>query len=149
MSPKERDTVSHFKANHHRLSSGRFVVPLPKKQNVEPIGKSCSQAVRRFLSLECTLLAKNQFDQFSKVTKEYFSLGHAELVPPGELNLPTSSVLYLPMHAVHKQSSITAKVPAVFDESMKSASDVSLNDTHGRSNSASTTCRHSDSLSCA
>ena len=75
------------------------------------------------------LHAKNQFDQFSKVMKEYFNLGHAELVPAGELNLPTSDVFYLLMHAVHKQSSTTTKVRAVFDASIKSASGVSLNDT--------------------
>ena len=51
------------------------------------------------LSLE-HMRAKNQFDQFDEVM-EYFDLGHAELVPLGELNLPTSDVFYLPMHAVH------------------------------------------------
>jgi hypothetical protein len=111
------------------LSNGRFVVPLPKKQNVKPIGESRSQAVRRFLSLEHTLRAKNQFDQFGEVMKEYFDVGHAELVPPGELNLPTSDVFYLPMHTVHKQSSTTTKVRVVFDASMKSASGIFLNDT--------------------
>ena len=61
--------------------------------------------------------------------KEYFDLGHVELVPPRELNLPLPSVFNLPMHAVHKQSSTTTKIHGVFDASMKSASGVSLNDT--------------------
>ena len=129
MSPEERAVVQHFEANHHRLSSGRFVVSLPKKQNVKSIGESRSQTVRRFLSLERTLRAKNQLDQFSEVMKEYFDLGHAELVSPEDLNLPTSDVFYLPMHGIHKQSSTTTKIGAVFDTSMKSASGVSLNDT--------------------
>ena len=44
------------------------------------------------------------------------------------MHAPTSQVFYLPMHAVHKQSSTTTKIQAVFDASMKSASGVSLND---------------------
>lgn len=59
--------------------------------------------------------------------KENLDLGHAELVPPEDMNAPTSEV-YLPMHTVHKQSSTTTKICAVFDASMKSALGVSLND---------------------
>ena len=33
------------------------------------------------------------------------------------------------MHAVHKESSTTTKIRAIFDVSTKTASDVSLNDT--------------------
>ena len=101
---------------------------LPKKCNTRPIGESHSQVVCRFLSLERNLRARNQFDQFGDVIKEYFDVGHAELVPPEDMNLPASEVFYLPMHAVHKQSSTTTKIRAVFDASMKSASGVSLND---------------------
>jgi len=61
--------------------------------------------------------------------KEYFDLGHAELVPLADMNVPISDTFYLPMHAVHKQSSTTTKIRAVFDASMKFASGVSLNDT--------------------
>lgn len=67
-----------------------------------------------------------RFDQFDEVMREYFDLGH---VPPEDLNIPTSEVFYLPVHAVHKQASTTMKIHAVFDASMKSASGVSLNDT--------------------
>ena len=60
--------------------------------------------------------------------KEYFDLGHAEPVPPQDLNKSTCEVYYLPMHAVYKESSTTTKICAVFDASMKSMSGVSLND---------------------
>ena len=71
---------------------------------------------------------RNQFADFSEVMKEYLKLGHAELVPLEDMNLPVSETFYLPMHTVHKQSSTTTKIRAVFDASMKSTSGVSLND---------------------
>ena len=49
--------------------------------------------------------------------EEYFKLGHAE---PEDLHKPPSEVFYLPVHAVHKESSTTTKIRAVFDASMKS-----------------------------
>ena len=72
---------------------------------------------------------KGQFGEFNNVMKEYFDLGHAEIVPLEDLNKDTPEVYYLPMHAVWKESSTTTKVRAVFDASMKSTSGVSLNDT--------------------
>ena len=74
------------------------------------------------------LQAKREFDQFNEVMQEYFDLGHAELVPPDNMNACTSEVFYLPMHAVGKQSSTTTRIWAVFDTSMKSGSGVSQND---------------------
>ena len=81
LSPEERAVVQHFDENHRRTSSDRFVVPLTKKNNDRPIGESRSQAVRRFLSLDRTLRAQNQFGDFSEVINEYLKLGHAELSP--------------------------------------------------------------------
>ena len=126
---EERTAVHHFRGNHSRTDSGRFVVPLPKKLNTKPIGESRSQAVRRFLSLERSLRAKNQFNDFESVMLEYLDMGHAEPVPPADMEKPQHQVFYLPMHAVHKDSSTTTKIRAVFDASAKSSSGVSLNDT--------------------
>ena len=61
--------------------------------------------------------------------QEYFDMKHAEPVPTADLEKPTHSVFYLPMHAVKKESSTTTKIRAVFDASAKSSSNVSLNDT--------------------
>ena len=128
LSPEERSAIQHFKTHGRRAENGRFVVPLPKRENVKPLGESRSQAVRRCLSLERTLHARSQFDEFGKVMKEYFDLDHAELVPPEDLNKPVHDVFYMPMHAVKKEASTTTKLRVVFDASMKTSSGVSLND---------------------
>ena len=129
LSPEERSVMQHFEKTHRRAHDGRFIVSLPKKPHAPPLGESRSHAVRRFLSLERTLRAKDEFETFDSVMQEYLDMKHAELVPTADLEKPTHSVFYLPMHAVKKESSTTTKVRAVFDASAKSSSNASLNDT--------------------
>ncbi len=121
LNPEERSAIQHFKANQTRNDVGRFIVPLPRRKNIKPLGESRTQAVRRFLALERNLHSKNQFE-------EYFKLGHAEAVPQQDLEKPPHEVFYLPMHAVRKDSSTTTKICAVFDASMKTSTGISLND---------------------
>ena len=64
---EEQAVLSHFKENHNRNETGRFVVPLPKKSNRPSLGESHSQAVRRFLSLERSLHSKNAISKFNDV----------------------------------------------------------------------------------
>ena len=151
LSVEERAVVQHFKENHFRLPDGRFAVPLPKRDDAPRIGESHSQAVCRFLSLERSLHTKGQFSAFANVIEEYFSLCHAEEVPVTDLQKPPHDVFYLPMHAVHKQSSTTTKLRVAFDASAKSSTGTSLNDTDGRTYSTlSTTQRTSQiPLSCS
>ncbi len=61
--------------------------------------------------------------------EEYIEMKHAETVPVVDLQKPSNSVFYLPMHAMRKEQSTTTKIRAVFDASAKSFSGVSLNDT--------------------
>ena len=61
--------------------------------------------------------------------QEYLSLGHAEALPIEDMEKDPAEVLYLPMHVIHKSSSTTTKVRAVFDVSTKLSTGVSLNDT--------------------
>ena len=110
LSMEERAVVQHFKSNHPCKCNGRFVVPLPKKPYVTTIGKSRSQAVRWFLSLRRSLNSKNRLKDIDEVVPKYFTLQHAEAVPPFNLGKPTSEVFYLPIHAMYKQSSTTTKV---------------------------------------
>ena len=101
LSLEERTVVHHFQDHDSRTDSGRFVVLLPKKFDAKPIGESRSQAVRRFLSMECSLQSKNQFAEFEAVMKEYINMGRVEPVPLSDLEKPQYQIFYLPMHAVH------------------------------------------------
>ena len=129
MSPEERLAAHYFDAQHYLSEDGRFVVPLPVKSEVKPIGESRSTAVRRFLSMKCSLNARGQFGELKEVMSEYFDTNHAELVPEFDLDKPPHQVFYLPMHSVHKETSTTTIIRAVFDASAKSSTGVSLNDT--------------------
>ena len=60
---------------------------------------------------------------------EYFEGNHAELVPTADLEKPVNQVFYMLMHDIHKESSSTTKLRAVFDVSVPSSIGVSLNDT--------------------
>ena len=113
--------VQHFKENHLRTKTRRFIVPLPKKPNTKALGESLSQAIRRFLVLERSLRSKDQFGSFNDMMEEYFQMGHAELVPMTDLEKSQQEVFYLPIHAVRKETSSTTKIRAVFDASAKSS----------------------------
>ena len=80
---------------------------------------------KRFKTFEGSLRAKDQFKEFTERIKEHFKLGHVEPVPTDE-NVKDN--YYLPMHAVQKDSSTTTKIRVVFDGSVKSTLESSLND---------------------
>ena len=52
LSPEDQSVLDHFKSQYSRMREGRFVVPLPKRSAIKPLGEARSQAVRRFLSFE-------------------------------------------------------------------------------------------------
>lgn len=64
-----------------------------------------SQAVKRFLTLECSLHSEHQFDAFNVAMEDYFEMEHAEPVPM--LNKSQQDAFYQPMHA---ESSTTTRV---------------------------------------
>ena len=128
LSVTERKALDHFKTTHHRDTERRFVVPLPLNTDATPLGESQTRAIRRFTTLERSLLAKAQFKEFASCIEEYLELGHAELVPVTELQKTHQQVYYMPMHTVRKEASTTTKLRVVFDASAKSVSGASLND---------------------
>ena len=128
LSMEEKEVVDHFLATYTRDEAGRFTIPLPKKEAVEPLGESRSSAVRRFCSLKWSLHKKGKFEQIAQVVGEYFTQEHTELVPLKYLDKPCEEVFHLPMHAVTIESSTTTQRRAVFNASAKTMSGVSLND---------------------
>ncbi|XP_064396444.1 uncharacterized protein LOC135343372 [Halichondria panicea] len=126
---EERSAIEHFQTNYVRKEDGRFMVPLPKRPQDSKIGESRAQAVRRFLSFERSIHSKGIFPEVRKVIEEYFDDQHAEEVPTDDLEKPQDKVFYLPIHVVHKESSTTTKVCAVFDASATTSTGTSLNST--------------------
>ena len=121
--------IHHIGSNHKRLREGRFIVPLLKDPNAQPLGESRSQAVKRFFSLERSLNGKGRFPDFDAIMREYLELGHAEIIPAANLEKSSESTFYLSMQAVYKASSSMTKIRAVFNASARSSTGLSLNDT--------------------
>ena len=109
--------VEHFEENHTRDASGRYVVPLPMKKEMKPLGELRSMAIKRLLSLKQSLQSKEQFDKLANAMQEYFDMDHAELVPSNEISKPHAESYYLPMHVVWKEDSSTSKLQIVFHAS--------------------------------
>ena len=128
VSLEEQAVVDHFNSNHRRDKEGRFIVPLPMKEDAEALGESKSMAVRRLHCSNGRCDYGGKLNSFVEVIDEYLELGHAEPVLPEYLDIPSYKVFYMPMHSVCKDSSTTTKLCLAFDVSAKSSSDVSFND---------------------
>jgi hypothetical protein len=115
-----------FADHHKRSKTGKYVVPLPFKQEKRNLGTSRAGAIKRFKSLECKFRRDKGFKTvYAKVIEDYFRQGHAEQVPANELDNPC---YYLPHHGVTKEESTTTQLRVVFDASAKTSSQKSLND---------------------
>ena len=119
--------INHFDDNYHHNEQERFIVPLPRKVEVEPLGETRTMAVRRLLSLEQSLRSKGKFKEFAEVISEYIQEGNAEQDPPEDLTTSRDQVFYLPVHVVCKETRTTTKLHVVFNASAKSSTGVSLN----------------------
>lgn len=88
------------------------------------MGFSQEIAMKRFLSLERRFKRDDTIKQaYTGVIDDYLALGHMSKVPEEITNS-----LYLPHHAVLKETSMTTKLRVVFDGSAKTSSGISLNE---------------------
>ncbi|XP_068909850.1 uncharacterized protein [Tenebrio molitor] len=118
---------THFKNTCSRNAEGRFTVKIPFKLNGPNIGVSKEMAIKRFLSLENKFRKDPALKRdYTEFIEEYIRLNHMELVPPTQVNV--NERVFLPHHAVTKETSTTTKLRVVFDASAKTATGVSLND---------------------
>ncbi|GFQ67374.1 uncharacterized protein TNCT_718081 [Trichonephila clavata] len=118
---------NHFKRTYTRDSTGRFAVKFPFRDSSDELGSSRDITVHRLQQIE-RRFSKNQSlsDQYHKFMDDYLKLGHMELIPENEIDVPASSSFYLPHHPVPNKNGDKFRV--VFDESAKSSSGISLND---------------------
>jgi len=115
----------HFQDNVSVGPTGKFVVKLPFRDNVDQLGESYNIALKRFLSLE-RRLGKNpeRYSQYKIFMEEYENLGHMEKVDEDkDISVKT---YYMPHSYVLNEHSRTTKLRVVFDGSCKSDSGLSL-----------------------
>ncbi|XP_018788031.1 PREDICTED: uncharacterized protein LOC108968441 [Bactrocera latifrons] len=125
-SPEESMCEKLYDDTTERASDGRYIVRLPLKKNVL-LGESQEAAIRALLRMERRFVANEQLRKEytnTMFTDELTSMGHME---PAETT--TDKLYYMPHHAVVKTTIETTKLRVVFDASMKSTFENSLNGT--------------------
>ncbi|XP_055714844.1 uncharacterized protein LOC129808961 [Phlebotomus papatasi] len=117
----------HFTKHVTRDQTGRYIVRLPTRENLNQLGESRDMAMRRFLCMERRLLKDaNIREQCLDFLRQYEELGHMRKLPQDYKS--DKPEVYLPHHPVVKLSSSTTPVRVVFDASAKTATGLSLND---------------------
>ena len=114
----------YFLEGSRRLENGRFSVKLPFVTNPPDIGESRNKALRLFYNLERRLHKDpHLFKQYSEFMATYLILGHMT-----EVANPNNSGYFLSHHPVINESSITTKLRVVFNASMQTTNNKSIND---------------------
>lgn len=128
LSVDEKYCEMMFKNTTKRNTRGNFIVEIPFKQELNKLGRSYEQALRRFEILEGKLMKNSELrTDYLAFMAEYENLDHMRSVE-GHDNMQDADGYFLPHHAVIKAGSITTKCRVVFDASAKTSSGLSLND---------------------
>ncbi|XP_029158425.1 uncharacterized protein LOC114930748 [Nylanderia fulva] len=122
-----RDTAQNYKRN----TEGRFIVTLPKKEEIlRNVSKSKDIALSRFHILERKLNRDAKLKKgYTNFIHEYLNLRYMKKLPLNtSLMKDTSLHYYLPHHCVLKDTNTTTRLRVVFDASSQTTSGISLND---------------------
>jgi hypothetical protein len=126
----EQDLAEEIFSKSVVLKNNRFQVDLPLKQSLTDLnmGDSLSRALKRFHNLE-KRFEKDPvlFQKYRAFIEEYLSLGHAQYVDISRYDLEGGKVFILPHHPVYSNSK-TTHLRVVFDGSMLTSRNISLND---------------------
>lgn len=110
----------------------RFQVKLPLKKPLSDLqlGDSFSIAYKRFLNLEKRFQRDPLlFDQYNNFIKEYIALNHAKHYDLNIYHEQKQEAYFLAHHPVIREDNKTTRLRVVFDGSMKTKNQISLNDT--------------------
>lgn len=118
-----------YRDNHYRLKDGRYVVPVPWKQETKKLGSSYHRSMTLFKSQEARWEKnKNYYEMSNKFMQEYQLLGNMSRIKPKDEKSNSNSVHYIPYHSIIKENAVTTKLRNVFNASAPSDNKVSLND---------------------
>lgn len=123
---KDEYCEKYYTETTERLSNGRYVVKMPMNPNYEQnLGNSKPQAIAQFFHLEKKMIKQDHFAKlYKQFIREYIELEHMKPATESKDQVQ----VYLPHHGVVRESSTTTKLRAVFNASMKTDSNYSLND---------------------
>ncbi|XP_015594930.1 uncharacterized protein LOC107267560 [Cephus cinctus] len=129
----ERECEQQFSETVRRDNTGRFVVALPKKEELL-LGEPEKQAVRRLFSLERRFRVNPEVKtEYVKFMEDYQNKKHMSLVSDGEFeieigHLKPNGLVVLPHQPVIRPDSITTKLRVIFHASAKTSLGTALND---------------------
>ncbi|GJQ66148.1 hypothetical protein Trydic_g18 [Trypoxylus dichotomus] len=117
---------TNFTETTTRSKDGRFIVKLPLR-DISSLGKSRELTLKRYKRLEVKF--KNDvelYEQYQDFMSEYKNLGHMREVNEQD---DGSMAYYIPHHSVFKADG-NSRIRVVFDASMKTSTNISINETH-------------------
>uniref|UniRef100_A0ABD2WIV5 DUF5641 domain-containing protein n=1 Tax=Trichogramma kaykai TaxID=54128 RepID=A0ABD2WIV5_9HYME len=104
---EESQCEKHYVENTMRNNDGRYVVRLPFKFNIDNLGDSRTQTLRRFYALQRKFDTDSKFKtEYSKVMQNYIDTGHMSLIDD-----ESKDGYYMPHHAIRKESNEGADFP--------------------------------------
>ncbi|XP_026829828.1 uncharacterized protein LOC113563035 [Ooceraea biroi] len=118
----------HFQSTHSRDSEGRYIVRLPFRRGPPiNIGHSRTRAESCLHSVFAKLRRNDDLKkEYTEFMDDYERLGHMRPAP--RLRYPTDQVVYIPHHAVVRESNTTTRLRVVFNASSATSNGTSLND---------------------
>lgn len=109
--PDEQAAEDNFLSTHQRAENGRYIVTIPFRRNVPPLGNSRNAALRRLIQLENKLKLNHVLEEQCRAFMlDYLESGHMIPAPPAPTE--SSQSYYIPYHAIFKK-----KFRIVFDAS--------------------------------
>ncbi|XP_070068079.1 uncharacterized protein [Drosophila takahashii] len=124
--PEQAAYEKAFADTIRQHSSGRFIVSLPFKSSPNSLGHSYETARRRFLALERRMYANpTMLEMYTDFMQEYLSLGHMSAT---DNVIPSKPYYFIPYQCILRPQSSSTKLRVVFDASLKTTSQLSLND---------------------
>ena len=118
----------HFDRTTTRDPDGRVRANLPFRPDVQRLGNSKAQVIKRFYSVEMKLDRSPVFRaKNNEFIQEFLDTGHLEPVPPIKNSSLIPNPSTCPTMGVLKESPTTTKLRVVFDASALTSSKESLN----------------------
>jgi len=128
LTEEDEQCERNFVSTHSRTTEGRYMVRLPFK--IGPpidIGGLLQIATALYARTEGRLQSRPEIRRpYQDFLREYLELGHME--PVSEKVIPVYEPVYIPHHAVIKESSSTIKLRVVFNASCRTRNGTTLND---------------------